>query len=44
MIPFQLPKFLKDLFTIRRDKNALTLGKKKMTGVINCTTSKVISL
>ena len=29
---------------VRRDKNALTLGKKKMTGEINCSTSKQIDL
>ena len=33
-----------NLLKVRRDKNVLTLGKKKMTGEINCSTSNKIDL
>lgn len=39
-----IPKlFLDSLFTMR-DKNCLTIGKKKMTGIINASASSRISM
>jgi len=39
-----VPKLFMDSMFTRRDKNCLTIGKKKMTGTINASCSKRISM
>jgi len=39
-----VPKLFMDSMFTRRDKNCLTMGKKKMTGIINASASKRISM